>query len=129
MPLEPGPDVQGVPVTARNWQDPPANRWAFWHVAEILPTYRVSRGPGPARALPAAPGTGDPLMIAVTRADGGAGTVGDVLADTYTDAYVVLQDGELVTEWYGALGAPGASRSSRRGGGCRTGGWRTPRGT
>src|SRR5580658_1111094 len=86
MPLERGPDVQGVPVTARNWQDPPANRWAFWHVAEILPTYRVSRGPGPARDLPAASVADDPLMIAVTRADGSAGTVDDVLADTYTDA-------------------------------------------
>ena len=50
MPLE----VQGVPVTARNWQDPPLNRWAFWHAAEILPTHRVSCGHGPARALPAA---------------------------------------------------------------------------
>ena len=46
------PEVQGVPVTAGNWQDPPVNRWAFWHVGEILPTYRVSRGGGPARDLP-----------------------------------------------------------------------------
>jgi CubicO group peptidase (beta-lactamase class C family) len=30
-----------------------------------------------------------------------------VLEDTYTDAYLVLQDGALVTEWYGPLGAPG----------------------
>ena len=32
--------------------------------------------------------------------------MGEVLADTFTDAYLVLQDGELVTEWYGPLGAP-----------------------
>jgi hypothetical protein len=50
--------------------------------------------------------TEDPLATAVTRANGSASTVGDVLADTYTDAYVLLQDGELVAEWYGALGAP-----------------------
>ena len=49
------PEVQGVPVTAGNWQDPPVNRWAFWHVGEILPTYRVSRGAGPARDLPPSP--------------------------------------------------------------------------
>ena len=49
------PEVQGVPVTAGNWQDPPVNRWAFWHVGEILPTYRVSRGGGPARDLPRSP--------------------------------------------------------------------------
>ena len=49
------PEVQGVPVTAGNWQGPPVNRWAFWHLGEILPTYRVSRGSGPARDLPPSP--------------------------------------------------------------------------
>jgi CubicO group peptidase (beta-lactamase class C family) len=130
------PEVQGVPVTAGTWQDPPVNRWAFWHVGEILPTYGVSRGGGPARDLPRSPATrgtaveddaagdsaadhsaanhsaagdsaaDDLLAVAVTRGDRSAGTVGDVLADTFTDAYLVLQDGELVTEWYGPLGAP-----------------------
>ena len=107
MSQEPGPEVQGVLVTAHNWQDPPVNRWAYWHVAEILPTYRVSRGDGPVRELPRRPSAADDLLaIAVTRADGSAGTVDEVLADTFTDAYLVLQDGELVTEWYGPLGAP-----------------------
>src|SRR5580700_9981546 len=106
MSLERDPEAAGESVTAYNWQDPPVNRWAFWHVGEILPTYQVARGNGPARVLPASAAGLDLLGIAVTRADGSAGTVGDVLADTYTDAYVVLQDGELVTEWYGALGAP-----------------------
>ena len=107
MSQEPGPEVQGVPVTARNWQDAPVNRWAYWHVGEILPTYRVSRGDGPVRELPRRPSAADDLLaIAVTRADGSAGTVDEVLADTFTDAYLVLQDGELVTEWYGPLGAP-----------------------
>ena len=106
MPLDPGPQVPGIPVTAQNWQDPPVNRWAYWHVRDILPTYRVSRGDGPARALPAAAAPADLLAVEIIRADGSAGTVGDVLAGTYTDAYVVLQDGELVTEWYGPLGSP-----------------------
>jgi len=44
--------------------------------------------------------------VELTRVDGSAATVGEVLDDTYTDAYAVLQDGELVTEWYGELGAP-----------------------
>jgi CubicO group peptidase (beta-lactamase class C family) len=107
MPQEPGPEVQGVPVTARNWQDPPVNRWAFWHVGDILPTYRVSRGDGQARPLPVSVGDRDGVpAVPVTRADGSAGTVADVMADTFTDAYLVLQDGALVTEWYGPLGAP-----------------------
>ena len=107
MPQEPGPEVQGVPVTARNWQDPPFNRWAYWHVGEILPTYPVSRGDGPARPLPESAG-GRPglLAVPVTRADGSASTVAEVMADTFTDAYLVLRDGEVAAEWYGPLGAP-----------------------
>jgi CubicO group peptidase (beta-lactamase class C family) len=111
MSQEPAPEVQGVPVTALNWQDPPANRWAFWHVGDLLPTYRVPRGDGEVRPLPAAPGRPDLLSVPVNRMDRtgeppSTSTVGDVLGDTYTDAYLVLQDGQLVTEWYGPLGAP-----------------------
>ena len=110
MSLERGPEVPDAPVTAYNWQDPPFNRWAFWHVGDILPTYVVSRGGGPARVLPAALPTSsaalDLLSVAITRLDGSAGTAGEVLDDTFTDAYAVVQDGELVTEWYGPLGAP-----------------------
>ncbi|HEX5292305.1 MAG TPA: serine hydrolase [Streptosporangiaceae bacterium] len=111
MSQEPAPEVQGVPVTALNWQDPPANRWAFWHVGDILPTYRVPRGGDAPRPLPAAAARPDLLSVPVTRMDRtpgaqSASTVGDVLGDTYTDAYLVLQDGALVTEWYGPLGAP-----------------------
>src|SRR5439155_20471211 len=77
----------------------------------ILPTYRVPRGDGAPRPLPAADARPDLLSVPVTRMDRSSGppvtsTVGDVLGDTYTDAYLVLQDGALVTEWYGPLGAP-----------------------
>jgi len=70
----------------------------------------VPRGGAP-RPLPAADARADLLSVPVTRMDrtpgaSSASTVGDVLADTYTDAYLVLQDGALVTEWYGPLGAP-----------------------
>jgi CubicO group peptidase (beta-lactamase class C family) len=63
------------------------------------------------QASSAAPGRPDLLSVPVNRLDRtgeppSASTVGDVLGDTYTDAYLVLQDGQLVTEWYGPLGAP-----------------------
>jgi CubicO group peptidase (beta-lactamase class C family) len=107
MSQEPAPESQDAPVTTLNWQDPPANRWAFWHVGDILPTYPVSRGDGPARPLPpSGTAAADLLAIPVTRTGQSPGTVGEVMADTHTDAYLVLQDGELVTEWYNALGAP-----------------------
>src|SRR5580692_2741915 len=133
MSLERDPEAAGESVTAYNWQDPPFNRWAFWHVGEILPTYQVARGDSQARVLPASaaglvlppsaaglvlppsaaglvlpPSAAglDLLGLPVARLDGSPGTAGEVLADTFTDAYVVLQDGDLVTEWYGPLGAP-----------------------
>jgi CubicO group peptidase (beta-lactamase class C family) len=106
MSQEPAPEGQGPPVTALNWQEPPGNRWAFWHVADILPTYLVARGDGPVRPLPPSDQAAGLLEVPVTRADGPATTVGEVLDDTYTDAYLVLQDGKLVTEWYGPLGTP-----------------------
>ncbi len=106
MSLERDPGAEGVPVTASNWQDPPFNRWAFWHVGEILPTYRVPRGDEPARPLPAAAAAPDLLAVAVTRVDGSPGPAGEILEGTFTDAYVVLQDGQVVAEWYGPLGAP-----------------------
>ena len=70
MPLEPGAQVPGIPVTALNWQDPPVNRWAFWHVREILPAYRVARGDGPARVLASAAAPVDLLGIETARVDG-----------------------------------------------------------
>src|ERR1700689_4052699 len=114
MPPARRPEFRGVVVTPGNWEEPPVNRWTFWHAAEILPAYRVSRGRGPARPLPDSPATADLLSIPVprtggTQGDAGSGTentVGGVLADTFTDAYVVLQDGKLVSEWYGPQGGP-----------------------
>lgn len=97
---------RGPLVTAANWQEPPFNRWAYWHVREILPTHLVARGAGPTRHQVRTP-QADIRSVDVARIDGSVGTVGGVLDDSFTDAYVVLQDGELVSEWYGPLGAPG----------------------
>lgn len=102
---EPGGGLPAA-VTLENWQDPPFNRSAFWQTRELLPTHRVDRGSGPVRDLPVRASGPDPLTVAVVRADGSEATVGAVLADTYTDAYVLLQDGELVTQWYASAGGP-----------------------
>ena len=93
-------------ASAANWQDPPFNRWAFWHVRELLPTQPVPRGRGPVRPLPEALGEHDVPGVEMTRVDGARATVGDVLADTFTDAYAVLQDGRLVAEEYAPTGGP-----------------------
>ena len=112
--------MQGFPprpsalVTTANWQDPPFNRWAFWHTRELLPTHRIAAAewaprplvhranPPDVRAVPVGPATPqDPHR-----------TVGDVLQDSFTDAWVVLQDGELVEEWYGERGAADATHAA-----------------
>src|SRR5207249_3600797 len=56
--------------------------------------------PGSSSAVDVAP-------IELTLLDGSPGTVGQVLDESYTDAYLVLQDGELVAESYNELGAAG----------------------
>ena len=91
----PAPDSR---VTLANWQEPPFNRWAFRHMREFIPTHLIParrRRPGP---LPASRRRmGNPP---VARLDGSAATVADVLADTFTDAFVVLHDAKVVAERY-----------------------------
>jgi CubicO group peptidase (beta-lactamase class C family) len=92
------PPPQAV-VNLGNWQQPPFNRWAFLHLRELIPTQRIARGPRkkplPRRKNP--PGLDD---IAVTRIGEGLPSVGGVLADTWTDAVIVLYEGQIVLERY-----------------------------
>ena len=93
-------------VSAANWLDPPYNRWSMWHVREISPTQRVSRGTGPALGLPGRAAPLDMDTVTLARVDGSQGTVRQVLNDTFTDAFAVLQGGELAAEWYAPSGGP-----------------------
>ena len=84
--------------TLENWQNAPVNRWSFRHMREVVRTARVSRGALPARPLER--GWGFDAHQVVWRLDGNASSVAGVIADTYTDAFLVLHDGRLVTEQY-----------------------------
>ena len=101
-----GESAAALRVNAQNWQSPPFNRWAYWHVKEILPTLPIPRRTGPSRELVPANAPAGVTDVTLTSVDGSVVTVGQVMADTYTDAYVVMQDGALVAEWYAADGAP-----------------------
>jgi CubicO group peptidase (beta-lactamase class C family) len=93
----PAPESQ---VTLANWQDPPFNRWAFRHMREIIPSQLIPAGPaGPSPLLASAGSLPDPP---VWRLDGTTATAAEVFAETYTDALVVLHDGQLVAERYDA---------------------------
>jgi CubicO group peptidase (beta-lactamase class C family) len=91
----PAPESQ---VTLANWQDPPFNRWAFRHMRELIPSQLIRAAaagsvPWAASGLP----LGDPLL---GRPDGSTATLQEVLAGTFTDAFLVVHDGELVAERY-----------------------------
>jgi CubicO group peptidase (beta-lactamase class C family) len=83
-------------ATHADWLTPPANRWAFRHVRELLPTARVRSGA--TRELTLAPAAGL-LDLAFTAADGITRTIGPYLDESFTDALVVLHDGQVVCEW------------------------------
>src|ERR1700722_11600848 len=84
-------------VTLGNWQEPPFNRWAFQHLRELIPTVRISRGAGPARRLPRAERDLSGLAF---RSGERALTIGEMLAESYTDGFLVLPRGRIVTEQY-----------------------------
>jgi len=98
MLMEGSPPPFDARVTLANWQDPPYNRWSFSHLRELVPTQRISRGVGPVTPLPAEPRNFDGAEL--VRTDGNPGTVGEVLADTFSDAVVVVHGGSVVLERY-----------------------------
>ena len=89
----PAPDAL---VTLANWQDPPFNRWGFQHVRELIPTARIDRARRP-RALPR---DERDLAGVAFDAEGRTWTLGEALDATYTDGFLVLQRGEILTEVY-----------------------------
>ena len=85
------------------WQLPPFNRWSFWHVRELIPTERISRGDGPVVQLPRA----ERDVVSTTFEHAGRDhTVGSMLEETFTDAFVVVHRGAIVHEWYAPEGGP-----------------------
>ena len=91
------PFPAGSLVNLGNWQDPPYNRWAFQHVRELIPTARIRRGDGAARRLPRAERDLSGIRY---RSDGRELTVLEMLAESYTDGFLVLHRGRIVTEQY-----------------------------
>ena len=96
-----GGDTGRVPsdVTLDNWQSAAQVHWAFQHVAEFLPTAVISRGTGPVAEFPAAPVdlTEIPLY---DRTNAMNTTVGEVMAATVTDGWMVTQHGKVLGEYY-----------------------------
>ncbi len=109
MPFETGL-MQGSPaapdkqVTLANWRIAPFNRWAFSHVSEIIPTDIISHDPARVTLFASAPS--DLGGVKYRTADGKDGTVAGMVADTFTDGFLVLRQGRIVTEHYAAALTP-----------------------
>lgn len=97
LPIMPSSPPALVPPKS-DWDRPPWNRWAFQHVRELLPTVEVWRGNGPPSLLPQLPM--DLGGIEFERSDGVPTTPETFLDDTYTDGFLVLHRGRIVTERY-----------------------------
>lgn len=96
--------MQGRPVprdnrvTLANWMSPPFNRWSLQNMTQVLPTATAYRGNGPVAELPVRR-----RDIAGLRFEASTGTtlsIAEWLAASYTDGFIVLQDGEIVFEAY-----------------------------
>jgi CubicO group peptidase (beta-lactamase class C family) len=74
-------------VDADNWQEGPANRWAYQHIDEVVATSVVPRGDGPVLELvePSGPGLQG---------------ISQFLDDTCTDGFLVLCGRQIVDERY-----------------------------
>jgi CubicO group peptidase (beta-lactamase class C family) len=86
------------PTTVSNWQDPSRVRWSFSHLREILPTQLIQADPTTTVPLPQAH---QPVgHIKVNRLNGSTASLDQVLADTHTDAFLIMHNGRVVDERY-----------------------------
>jgi CubicO group peptidase (beta-lactamase class C family) len=76
------------PLPPMEWDRAPWNRWSFHHMREIVPTAEVWRGDGPVSVLPMAEKNLDGLKV--KNLDGAQATLTQLLAETYTDGFIVM---------------------------------------
>lgn len=91
------PDPKGL-VTLENWTSPPHLRWGFQHVREIVPTARIGRGQ--ANVFELEHHQRDLGGIVFDTPAGTRMTVNEMLEQTFTDGFLVLHRGQIVTEHY-----------------------------
>ena len=96
-----GGDPGRVPseLTLENWQSAAHLHWTFQHIVDFLPTAVISRGTGPVAELPSTPEELSDIPLD-EQTNGKRTTVGDVMAATATDGWIVIQHGKVVAEHY-----------------------------
>ena len=98
--------MQGAPppperiITPTNaWFDEPV-RWSFKNIPQLIPCAEAHRGPGPATEIKSAASQLDLDQMTFVDHQNKRATFAEFLADTYTDGFLVIQQGEVVAERY-----------------------------
>ncbi len=69
-------------------------------VSLLMRTVTVGTGSSPTRDLPSRDPAPDVLGLSIPTVSGVPSTIAETLAATHTDAFVVVHEGELVSQWY-----------------------------
>src|SRR5687767_13711879 len=89
-------------ATLADWRSPPANRWAFHHVRELIPTADIPNDSGRERELDVEPSAFDTAFES-PQAEPDSGetlTLDAFLRDFVTDCFVIVHRGRIVFEFY-----------------------------
>ena len=84
-------------VTLDNWQDPPFNRWGFQNVSSLIKSERIPRSTQ-VTALPYNKSNLSDLQV--VGFDEEPISLSALLEKTYTDAFLVMHKGKIITEDY-----------------------------
>jgi CubicO group peptidase (beta-lactamase class C family) len=85
-------------VDISQWDKGEDSRWAFQHISEFLPTANITRGSGIPYVLDRAPKSLGGVSFKTY--EGRDMTIEQLLMETYTDGFLVMQDGAIVYEKY-----------------------------
>lgn len=85
-------------VSASNGFYYPANRWAYQHMSHLYPTATLDKGTGVVFPLPESLKNLDNLPVKVS--DGKTLPLAEVLAKSFTDAFIVVKNGNVIYEKY-----------------------------
>jgi CubicO group peptidase (beta-lactamase class C family) len=92
------------PINRSNWLRTPFNRTAFRRVREFLPVVDIDSDPD--TVIPFETRLVEPAGMTVRGAGGEEWALSRFLNETFTDAFLVLHDGQIIVEWYGAGRSP-----------------------
>lgn len=92
-PLPPTTEIGGdrTGLALENWQDAPHNRWTYSRVSEMVPTATISHRP---------PVPSDDRARLPRGLDAAIPELDSRLAESYTDAFLVVTDGQVLDERY-----------------------------